>query len=77
MKEVTGTIFGEVLAHLVEAKYVKLEAYFADGTKIEADANKHKVVWAKRKNTYQKRVRQHITGFSVHNRANESCISCQ
>jgi hypothetical protein len=31
-----------------------------DGTKIEADANKHKVVWAKRKETYQKRVREQI-----------------
>jgi predicted RNA-binding protein with PIN domain len=49
-----------VVAYLVEAGYVKLEAYFADGTKIEADANKHKVVWAKRKETYQKRVREQI-----------------
>ena len=40
--------------------YVKLEHYFADGTKIEADANKHKVVWAKRKENYQKRVCQQI-----------------
>ncbi len=60
MKEVTETIFAEVLAYLVEAGYVKLEVYFADGTKIEADANKHKVVWAKRKETYQRRVRQQI-----------------
>lgn len=60
MKEVTETIFAEVLGGLVEAGYVKLEAYFADGTKIEADANKHKVVWAKRKETYQKRVREQI-----------------
>ena len=60
MKAVTETIFGEVLEYLVEAGYVKLEAYFTDGTKIEADANKHKVVWAKRKETYQKRVRKQI-----------------
>ncbi len=60
MKEVIETIFAEVLEYLVEAGYVKLEAYFADGTKIEADANKHKVVWAKRKETYQKRVREQI-----------------
>jgi len=60
MKEVADTVFAEVLEYLVEAGYVKLEVYFADGTKIEADANKHKVVWAKRKETYQKRVRQQI-----------------
>lgn len=60
MKAVTETIFAEVLEYLVERGYVKLEHYFADGTKIEADANKHKVVWAKRKETYQKRVREQI-----------------
>jgi hypothetical protein len=60
MKEVTETIFAEVLEYLVEKGYVKLENYFTDGTKIEADANKHKVVWAKRKETYQKRVRKQI-----------------
>ena len=60
MKGVTDTMFAEVLEYLVEEGYVKLEHYFADGTKIEADANKHKVVWAKRKETYQKRVREQI-----------------
>jgi hypothetical protein len=60
MKEVTETIFTKVLEYLVEEGYVKLENYFADGTKIEANANKHKVVWAKRKETYQKRVREQI-----------------
>jgi predicted RNA-binding protein with PIN domain len=60
MKEVTETIFAKVLEYLVEEGYVKLENYFADGTKIEANANKHKVVWAKRKETYQKRVREQI-----------------
>ncbi len=60
MKAVTETIFAEILAYLVEAGFVKLEAYFADGTKIEADANKHKVVWAKRKEKYQQRVREQI-----------------
>lgn len=60
MKGVIDEVFGEVLAYLIEAGKVKLETYFVDGTKIEADANKHKVVWAKRKNTYQKRVRVQI-----------------
>ena len=60
MKGVIDEVFGEVLAYLIEAGKVKLETYFVDGTKIEADANKHKVVWAKRKNTYQKRVRGQI-----------------
>lgn len=60
MKGVIDEVFAEVLEYLIEAGKVKLETYFVDGTKIEADANKHKVVWAKRKNTYQKRVRAQI-----------------
>lgn len=60
MKGMIDEVFAEVLEYLLEAGKVKLETYFVDGTKIEADANKHKVVWAKRKNTYQKRVRQQI-----------------
>lgn len=60
MKAVIDLVFGEVLAYLIEAGYVKLEHYFIDGTKIEADANKHKVVWAKRKEKNQNRVREKI-----------------
>jgi len=60
MKGVIDEVFAEVLEYLLEAGKVKLEHYFVDGTKIEADANKHKVVWAKRKGTYHKRVREQI-----------------
>jgi hypothetical protein len=60
MKGVIDEVFAEVLEYLLEAGKVKLETYFVDGTKIEADANKHTVVWAKRKNTYHKRVRAQI-----------------
>jgi transposase len=60
MKGIIDQVFAEVLEYLIETGHVKLEHYFADGTKIEADANKHKVVWAKRKETYQKRVRKQI-----------------
>jgi transposase len=60
MKPVIGEVFSTVIEYLVEGGYVKLENYFADGTKIEADGNKHKVVWAKRKDRYQKRVKEQI-----------------
>ena len=60
MKGVIDEVFAEVLEYLVEVGKVKLENYYTDGTKIEADANKHKVVWAKRKDTYQKRVKEQI-----------------
>jgi transposase len=61
MKPVIGEVFSTVLEYLVEGGYVKLENYFADGTKIEADGNKHKVVWAKRKDRYQNRVKEQIS----------------
>jgi transposase len=72
----TITIFGhrmkvsmkylEVLEYLIEAGYVKLEHCFADGTKIEADGNKHKVVWAKRRENYEKRVQEQIQELLKH-----------
>lgn len=60
MKGVIGEVFGAVVDYLVAAKYVKMENLFVDGSKIEADANKHKVVWAKRKERYEKRVKEQI-----------------
>ncbi len=60
MKDVIDEVFAEVLLYLLEAGHVKLEHYFADGTKIAADANQHKVVWAKRTARYQQRVREQI-----------------
>ena len=60
MKGVIDEVFASVLEYLVETGHVKLEHYSGDGTKIEADANKHKVVWAKRKDTYEKRLRPQI-----------------
>jgi transposase len=60
MKGVIGEVFGAVVEYLVEAGYVRLENIFVDGSKIEADANKHKVVWAKRKERYEKQVKEQI-----------------
>lgn len=60
LKGVIDEIFASVLEYLVETGHVKLERYFMDGTKLEADANKHKVVWRKRKETYEKRLRPQI-----------------
>jgi transposase len=66
MKGVIDEVFSAVLEHLVSAGHVKLEHYFLDGTKIEADANKHKVVWAKRRETYHERVQAQIKDLLKH-----------
>ena len=63
LKAAVDEVFTSVLEYLIEGGYVKLENYFLDGTKIEANANKHKVVWAKRNENYQKRVREQIQGL--------------
>ena len=50
----------------MQAGHVKLEHYFLDGTKIEADANKHKVVWAKKRENYHQRVQEQIQELLKH-----------
>ncbi|MGO4110237.1 IS1182 family transposase [Paenibacillus sp. YAF4_2] len=47
MKDVLKTIFTAVLQFLIEENYVKLDHYFVDGTKIEANANRYTFVWGK------------------------------
>jgi transposase len=66
MKGVIGEVFGAVLEYLVAEGHVKLEHYFLDGTKIEADANKHKVVWAKKRENYHQRVQEQIKELLKH-----------
>ena len=60
LKEVIREVFACVVALLVEEGYVKLENYFVDGTKIEANANAHKVVWAKRTANYKSKLSEKI-----------------
>lgn len=47
MKAVLETVFTAVLQFLADEKYVALEHYFVDGTKIEANANRYTFVWGK------------------------------
>ncbi len=41
MRSVIEEVFTEVLEYLIERGYVKVENYFLDGTKIEANANRY------------------------------------
>nr|WP_229522238.1 transposase [Paenibacillus monticola] len=47
MKAVLETVFTSVLQFLAKENYVKLDHYFVDGTKIEANANRYTFVWGK------------------------------
>lgn len=66
MKPVIDEVFSAVLEYLVVEGHVKMENYYVDGTKVEADANKHKVVWAKKRENYQRRVQEQIKDLLKH-----------
>ncbi len=60
MKDVLETVFTAVLDLLVAEGYIKLEHYFVDGTKIEANANRYTYVWGKAVRKYKARLQQKV-----------------
>jgi transposase len=60
VKAVIEDIFTSVLELLLEEGYVKLENYFLDGTKIEANANKYSWVWAKSTRRYRQKLQEKV-----------------
>ena len=60
MKEVVRKVFASLMEWLVEEGYVKMENYFVDGTKVGANSNPHKVVWAKRTKRYKEKLQEQI-----------------
>ena len=60
VKETIGEIFAAVLLILTEGGYVKLENYFVDGTKVEANASKYSFVWAKNTKRYKEQVQGQV-----------------
>lgn len=53
-------VFTEVLEYLIEAKYIRFEQYFVDGTKIEANANKYSFVWKKSTSKYKQQLLEKV-----------------
>jgi transposase len=60
VKEVIEDIFTAVLALLIEEGYIKLENYFLDGTKLEANANQYSWVWAKSTKRYKQQLQEKV-----------------
>ena len=60
MKDVIEDVFYEVVKLLIERKYIKLQNYFLDGTKIEANANKYTFVWNKSVKNYDRKLDEKI-----------------
>ncbi|MBR6316532.1 MAG: IS1182 family transposase [Lachnospiraceae bacterium] len=47
MKDIIEEVFYDVVRFLIDKGYIRMENYFLDGTKIEANANKYTFVWNK------------------------------
>lgn len=60
MKSILESVFTAVLQFLVDEKYVKLDHYFIDGTKIEANANRYTFVWGKAVVKHQAKLREKV-----------------
>lgn len=53
LRGVIEEVFSSMIIFLTDNKYIKLEDYFVDGTKIEANANKYSYVWSKNTQRYK------------------------
>ncbi|MGV7929381.1 MAG: IS1182 family transposase [Spirochaetota bacterium] len=60
MKEAIDSTFGELVEILLESGFISFEKYFLDGTKLEADANRHKVIWSKNTQRYKEKAKEEI-----------------
>jgi len=60
MKDIIEDVFYEILHLLIEKKYINLQNYFLDGTKIEANANKYTFVWNKSVSNYDRKLDEKI-----------------
>ncbi|MEJ9164996.1 transposase [Paenibacillus graminis] len=60
MRNVLETVFTAVLQFLADEKYVSLEHYFVDGTKIEANANRYTFVWGKAVSKHKSKLQEKV-----------------
>jgi hypothetical protein len=60
MKGIIGLLFASLLELLMEEGCMKLEDHFLEGTKIEANANKYKWVWAKNTRRYKGQLQEKV-----------------
>ncbi len=60
LKGVIDEVFGSTVMFLIEKKYIDLREYFVDGTKVQADSNRHKVIWAKNTKRFKEKYQEKI-----------------
>ena len=60
LQEMVDMVFKQVLAMLIDLGYIDLDDLYVDGSKWEANANRHKVVWRKNTERYKSVVIERI-----------------
>ena len=60
LKGAVEEVFAQVVQMLVDSGHVKLENYFVDGTKMEANASRYSWVWSKSTDNYHRRLQGQI-----------------
>lgn len=60
MKDVIEDVFYEVVRFLLQHGYIRLDNYFLDGTKIEANAGRYTFVWNKAVKNYDRKLDEKI-----------------
>ncbi|WP_369903342.1 IS1182 family transposase [Bacillus manliponensis] len=60
MKDLMDELFEAMILKLMEEKYITMEHYFLDGTKIEANANKYSFVWKKSTEKFEATLKENI-----------------
>ncbi len=60
LKEIIDEVFQQSIGYLAEKGLVRLENYFVDGTKVEANANRYSFVWKKSTEKNREKLRQKV-----------------
>jgi transposase len=60
LQEVLPQVYARTVELLLSEGYIRFEDYFIDGTKLEADASKHKMIWRKNTARYKARVQERV-----------------
>jgi transposase len=66
LKGVVDQVFGSMVEFCIANKYIKLENYFVDGTKMEANARKTSYVWSKNTERYKEATQKKIKELLEH-----------
>jgi len=66
LKDVIDGVFASQVEFCLEQGFIKLENYYVDGTKIEANANRNSYVWGKKVNRYKETTQQKIKDLLKH-----------